>query len=105
MSEVIEEKRIEENIIEEKKIKRKDTGNKLTYELGLGWLNYQKFIEKAEIDFPYVDIYKEFDKASAWIKENPSQRMKADYNRFMLNWIKRADEKTPKFDDIFAGAI
>jgi hypothetical protein len=49
------------------------SGNKLTYELGLGWLNYQKFIEKAEIDFPYVDIYKEFDKASAWIKENPSQ--------------------------------
>jgi hypothetical protein len=95
----------EENRIEEKRIEKKDTSNKLTYELGIGWLNYQKFIEKAEADFPYVDIYKEFDKASTWIRENPTKRLKKDYNSFMLNWIKRANENATNPNDIFAGAI
>lgn len=81
------------------------TNNKLTYELGIGWLNYQSFIDKAEIDFPYVDILKEFDRASSWIKEKPSQRMKTDWNRFMLNWIKRVSETSSNSNDIFAGAI
>jgi uncharacterized protein YdaU (DUF1376 family) len=81
------------------------TNNKLDYELGLGWINYQAFLEKAEVDFPYVDILKEFDKAGAWIKEKPSQRQKTDYNRFMLNWIKRVAEVTPNPNDIFLGAI
>jgi hypothetical protein len=95
----------EENRIEEKRIEKKDTSNKLTYELGIGWLNYQKFVEKAEADFPYVDIYKEFDKASTWIRENPTKRLKKDYNSFMLNWIKRANENATNPNDIFAGAI
>jgi uncharacterized protein YdaU (DUF1376 family) len=81
------------------------TDNKLTYELGIGWLNYENFLAKAEADFPYVDILKEFDKASSWIKENPSQRMKTDYNRFMLNWIKRVSEVTPNPNDMFLGNI
>ena len=81
------------------------TDNKLTYELGVGWLNYQAFLEKAEVDFPYVDILKEFDKAGAWLKEKPSQRLKTDYNRFMLNWIKRVADVTPNPNDIFLGAI
>lgn len=100
MSEVIEEKRTEE-----KRIEKKRTSNKLTYELGIGWLNVNNFVDKAEVDFPYVDIYKEFDKASAWIKENPTKRLKQDYNRFMLNWIKRASESYGNPNDIFDGAI
>jgi hypothetical protein len=100
---LIEENRIEEKIIEQKK--PTSSKSKLTYELGIGWLNYESFLEKAEVDFPYVDILKEFDKASSWIKEKPSQRMKVDYNRFMLNWIKRASESASNPNDIFAGAI
>lgn len=98
-----EEKRIEENRLEDKR--PKNTTNKLFYELGYGWVNYQAFLEKAEVDFPYVDILKEFDKAGAWIKEKPSQRLKTDYNKFMLNWIKRVADVTPNPNDIFLGAI
>ncbi len=81
------------------------TNNKLDYEIGFGWVNYEAFLEKAEVDFPYVDILKEFDKAGAWIKQKPSQRQKTDYNKFMLNWIKRVAEVTPNPNDIFLGAI
>jgi hypothetical protein len=98
-----EEKRIEENRLEDKR--PKNTTNKLSYELGYGWVNYQVFLEKAEVDFPYVDILKEFDKAGAWIKQKPSQRLKTDYNKFMLNWIKRVADVTPNPNEIFEGAI
>lgn len=81
------------------------TNNTLTYELGIGWLNYESFFEKAQIDFPYVDLHKEFDKASAWLREKPEQRLKKDYNRFMLSWIKRVNESLTNPNDIFAGAI
>jgi hypothetical protein len=94
---------IEENRLEDKR--KKDTTNKLSYELGYGWVNYQAFLEKAEVDFPYVDILKEFDKAGAWIKQKPSQRLKTDYNKFMLNWIKRVADVTPNPGDVFEGAI
>lgn len=98
MSEVIEQKRTEKN--------RKELSvNKLNYEFGIGWLNYKSFIEKAEQDFPYLDIEKEFDKAGKWLKEKPTQRGKADYNRFMLSWLKRANETAVNPSDIFAGAI
>lgn len=98
-----EEKRIEENRLKDKR--PKNTTNKLSYELGYGWVNYQAFLEKAEVDFPYVDILKEFDKAGAWIKQKPSQRLKTDYNKFMLNWIKRVADVTPNPNEIFEGAI
>jgi uncharacterized protein YdaU (DUF1376 family) len=81
------------------------TNNKLDYEIGYGWINYEAFLEKAEVDFPYVDILKEFDKAGAWIKQKPSQRLKTDYNKFMLNWIKRVADVTPNPNEIFEGAI
>lgn len=94
---------IEENRLEDKR--KKDMTNKLSYELGYGWINYEAFLEKAEVDFPYVDILKEFDKAGAWLKQKPSQRLKTDYNKFMLNWIKRVADVTPNPNDIFLGAI
>ena len=94
---------IEENRLEDKR--KKDTTNKLSYEIGYGWVNYQAFLEKAEVDFPYVDILKEFDKAGAWIKQKPSQRLKTDYNKFMLNWIKRVADVTPNPNEIFEGSI
>ena len=79
--------------------------SKLTFDISVGWLNYSEFVSKAESDYPNVDILKEMDKASRWIKEKPSQRTKADYNRFMNNWLSRVNESAPNSNDIFAGAI
>lgn len=90
---------------ETEKRQRQSKRHKLSFDLQIGWINSETFIEEFSKKYPYVDIEKELSKAYVWIKEKPSQRMKTDYSRFMDNWIKRTSETKSNPNDIFAGAI
>lgn len=44
--------------------------------------------------YPAIDVETEIKKAAAWLKANPKNRKK-NYERFIVNWLARAQEKAP----------
>lgn len=45
--------------------------------------------------YPAIAVPVEVDKAAAWMKANPSNRKK-NYERFLVNWFGRAQERAPR---------
>ena len=51
--------------------------------------------EKWEETYPAINIPQEIKKAEAWLLANPRNRKK-NYERFLVNWFSRAQEKAPR---------
>lgn len=79
---------------EDKNLKKKILKEKISYDwksfsfAGVGEENLAAWREA----FPAVDPARELLKAALWLKANPANRKK-NYERFLLNWLGRAQEK------------
>lgn len=51
--------------------------------------------EQWESLFKKIDVIAEIEKAEAWLKANPRKRKK-NYDRFLLNWFARAEDRAAK---------
>ena len=45
--------------------------------------------------YPAIDVAQEIRKAAAWLDANRKNRKK-DVKRFLVNWLNRIQERTPK---------
>jgi hypothetical protein len=48
--------------------------------------------------YPAIDIEQEIKKAETWIEANPRNK-KSNWNRFLINWFGRAQDKAPPIRD------
>jgi hypothetical protein len=61
---------------------------------GSSFSGYEKFVEKWQEAYPAINVLQELRKAEAWLIANP-KNSKSNYERFLNNWLSRAQDKAP----------
>ena len=62
------------------------------------FLNLNGKIEKYQEKYPGINVQSEVLKMEAWLMSNPKNR-KTHYERFINNWLSRAQDKAPKHSE------
>jgi len=58
------------------------------------WENLNGMVETWQDRFPAIDIKLELNKMASWLEANPKNK-KSNYQRFIVNWLTKAQDKAP----------